>query len=457
MSSELDRINKKLSRYGERYDANPDAYVPVFPPLMTKAGKPRVHQPHVQKRTKAYWQAQCSFRNLKGTGSLEDLQTRIRTRNKTRDAEIAAELTELERERDEEYKRIDHLRNEEVWRNASAAEQAQIDPERMIKLRYAGQTGMGPLGPLAFTVDPYTAARTRIKALCAELGIKQQFVETPAFGGLGEEGYQCWFVVGHNAADVSQRVTEVAKEAHRMYTAVVQQREAAARARETQERARQDAIDARLNAALSAAFTRHGAWDITGTWSIDCKYLEEYLSDRPAKLSMIISRDSAKHNSPTPVARSYDEEGRSEEDEDEEDEDEEDDEDDEEGPEGDPSCLADQRHFATFDFSIIEGIMRISGSVGVDDQPECAMTYRWRGRETGESVIDLGSDEQTYSLVFSERGTKMSGVFGGGLVERVDFTGVKMENGGDRQGSSKHEWGGLSERSYERERVGRWH
>ncbi|KAK5716747.1 hypothetical protein LTR15_009639 [Elasticomyces elasticus] len=397
---------------------------------MTKTGKPRVHQPHVQKRTKAYWQAQCSFRNLKGTGSLEDLQTRIRTRNNTRDAEIAAELTELERARDEEYKRIDHLRDEEVWRNASAAEQAQIDPERMIKLRYAGQTGMGPLGPLTFTVDPYTAARTRIKALCAELGIKQQFVETPAFGGLGEEGYQCWFVVGHNAADVSQRVTEVAKEAHRMYAAVVQQREAAARARETQERARQNAIDARLNATLGTAFTRQGAWDIT-------------------ELSMVISRDTAKHNSPTPVARSYDEEGRNEEDEE--------DEGDKEGFENDPTSHADQRHFTSFDFSAIEGIMRIDGSVGVDDQPECAMTYRWRGRECGESVIAVGSDKQLYSLDFSERGTKLSGVFGGDLVPRVAFTGVKMVSGGDRQGSSKYKWKALSEKNYHRESVIRWH
>ncbi|KAK5686122.1 hypothetical protein LTS10_002236 [Elasticomyces elasticus] len=408
MSSELERINKRLCRYGERYDSNPDAYVPVFPPLLTKAGKPKVHQPRVVKRTKAYWQAQCSFRNLKGAGSVEDLQTRIRTRNKTRDTEITIELTELERKRDEEYKEIDHLRDEEVWRNSSAAEQAQIDPERMIK-----------------------------------------FVETPAFGGFGEEGSQSWFVVGHNAADVSQKVTEVAKEAHRKHAAVLEQRKAAAKAREAAVRARQEAIRVRREAAVAAAVAREGSWDITGTWSIGCEYLAEYLSDGPAKLSMIISRDTAKHNSPSPVTRSYDEEGRSEEDEE--------DEGDEEDSEDDPSSQADQRHFATFDFSVIEGIMRISGSVGMDDQPECARTYRWRGRETGESVIDLGSDEQTYSLIFSERGTKLSGVFGGGLVERVEFTGVKMESGGDRQGSSKHECGGLSERSYERERVGRWH
>ncbi|KAK5689085.1 hypothetical protein LTR17_026534 [Elasticomyces elasticus] len=445
MSSELDRINKRLSRYGESYDRNPDAYVPVFPPLLTKAGRPRVHQPHVQKRTKAYWQAQCSFRNLKGTGSVEDLQTRIRTRNKTRDAEIAAELTELERKRREEYRKLNDLRNEEIWRNSSAAEQAQIDPERMITVRYSRQAGVDPI---AFTVRSYVAPR--IRALCAELGVKQHFVETPAFGGFGEEGNQSWFVVGHNAADVSQKVTEVAKEAHRKHAAVLEQREVATKAPEAAARARQEAIRVRREAAVAAAVAREGSWDITGTWSIDCKYLAEYSSDRPAKLSMIISRDTAKHNSPTPVARSHDEEGRSE-DEDEEDED------DEEGSEGDPSCLADQRHFATFDFSVIEGIMRISGSVGVDDQPECAMAYRWRGRETGESVIDLGSDDQTYSLIFSERGTKLSGVLGGGLVERVEFTGVKMESGDDRQGSSKHEWGGLSERSYERERVGRWH
>ncbi|TKA64432.1 hypothetical protein B0A55_09801 [Friedmanniomyces simplex] len=91
---EYNIVGNKLVHYGESFDSNPDAYLPLLHPALTKAGRPRVRQPYVVQKSKAYWQAQCSFGNLRVTGSVGELQTRIRTRNIARDAQIALEADE---------------------------------------------------------------------------------------------------------------------------------------------------------------------------------------------------------------------------------------------------------------------------------------------------------------------------------------------------------------------------
>ncbi|TKA64431.1 hypothetical protein B0A55_09800 [Friedmanniomyces simplex] len=232
-----------------------------------------------------------------------------------------------------------------------------------------------------------------------------------------------WLVVGLNAGDVFRKVADIRREARKREAELEEEQEAAAREREAQARARHAAV-------VATAVENKGPWDLTGNWTINCPYLED--PDDPD---------------------SEDEDGYADEEEEEEEASSHVQQQTAKPIQGTP---AEQRYYATFDFSVVEGIMRISGPVTSSKQKACAMTYRWRGRESGERVIEVGSHERLLEIAFSKRGTTLSGDFEGDCVGKVSFTGVKVEAGDYRLGSSEYEWKDLSARSYERERVGRW-
>ena len=86
--------------------------------------------------------------------------------------------------------------------------------------------------------------------------------------------------------------------------------------------------------------------------------------------------------------------------------------------------------------------------------------YRWRGRETGEGEIEVGSDKNLTSITFSgQGGAKLSGTIECEYVQGCEFTGIKMEMGGPQEASRikiEEEWRELNERAYDRECTRRW-
>ncbi|CAM6096196.1 unnamed protein product [Calypogeia fissa] len=92
-----------------------------------------------------------------------------------------------------------------------------------------------------------------------------------------------------------------------------------------------------------------------------------------------------------------------------------------------------------------------------EKQPK--LKFRWRGRETGEGVIELDSDRELCEVTFSGRGgSKMSGVFCNSLVGKCTFTGVKVDTKQRGEGgyNIQEQWQEHNGRAYESERVGRW-
>lgn len=90
--------------------------------------------------------------------------------------------------------------------------------------------------------------------------------------------------------------------------------------------------------------------------------------------------------------------------------------------------------------------------------------FRWRGEETGEGEIQLGSDEDLNSITFTGvGGTECSGIMQVPFAGKVKFTGRKVQQGKGPQtyamalSSAKEQWDQRGERAYERARVGRWH
>lgn len=134
--------------------------------------------------------------------------------------------------------------------------------------------------------------------------------------------------------------------------------------------------------------------------------------------------------------------------------------------------------WATFDFGVLEGVMRFLDAKAPTGKTYCesdleirgngpppkpsnsALNYRWRGRETGESVISLYSDRDVQRIDFTEYGTVLTGTFQGDVLDKVEFTGLKIGPvplmPSSRRPQVRNEWERYSEEEYERARVGRW-
>lgn len=442
---ELKKAEGQVVRYGEHFDSNVDRYVPGEP-LKTKAGKIRVHQPRYEQMRKTYYQAQCSFRGLRSAGSLDELQARLRTRDKSRDQHFeqqlrpAQELVDREHarqsaERQAAAKAAAKVREDQLWPRLSVEQKATMNAGRF--LREAFGTSSSPCH-LILKIDG--SVRDYLEAACVGLGLEHQTVAAPSDTPRPSYGRAYWNVVGRDKAAVFEAVAAFEREAKR--------------AKADQKAAYRE----RLEKIVVDASEQTGKWDITGTWKISCPELEEYFdSDRPAKLSLTIFRDLADH-----VDDDSDNEDKYGEDYDEEE--------DEEGQEDKESSGAARlpsqpaqhsevhdRHYATFDFNLVSGIMRITGELAVGKQESCAMKFIWRGRESGENVIQLGSDERVLDLAFSQFGTKLEGRIEGDIVGPTMFTGIKVSAGNRQEGSSRDAWRDLSESNYNRECVGRWH
>ncbi|KAE9365177.1 hypothetical protein N431DRAFT_430685 [Stipitochalara longipes BDJ] len=85
--------------------------------------------------------------------------------------------------------------------------------------------------------------------------------------------------------------------------------------------------------------------------------------------------------------------------------------------------------------------------------------YRWRGKETGEGTIQLGSSGYLYKMTFSNNGRRLTGTFGSHDSEPgdVEFTGTRL---GYRlvfdELNIQSEWAKLDKAAYDRASRERW-
>ncbi|KZP31717.1 hypothetical protein FIBSPDRAFT_1037281 [Athelia psychrophila] len=125
------------------------------------------------------------------------------------------------------------------------------------------------------------------------------------------------------------------------------------------------------------------------------------------------------------------------------------------------------RMWASFDFVVFKGVFRFGkpGDSAVSKvRPSSGNSrwdFRWRGSETGEGQLRIAFEHQRGRVVFDKSdGTKLTGVFEGGLVGRTDFTGRKVSTSADSGNAVddlKAEWAACSEEAHEHANVDRWH
>ncbi|KAF7957631.1 hypothetical protein EAE96_003205 [Botrytis aclada] len=99
-------------------------------------------------------------------------------------------------------------------------------------------------------------------------------------------------------------------------------------------------------------------------------------------------------------------------------------------------------------------------SLGANDKPTArrpTWPYRWRGEETGEGEIQLGSDKRLESITFDDKNKSLSGTFTCDFAGKCEFTGLKVAyRPQESRIDPESQWESRSEDAYEEARQARW-
>lgn len=468
----------ELRVFGNAFDEDVASYLPYLTPVLTPtsrvAKKQRGRRPTIPKRGINYWRAQCVFRGLPHTGkAVEPLQNAIRA---APEKKMLPEFAEMEKrlrkefipknaaardekskketgmtwaqaQREEERKVLQAYNEERQnqaaayearWKTLDAEQQAANNAVRFLKEAFP------PGGPKKAAIVLKTLdenSRDNIHHNAEPLGLHSETTDAPRI--VGTSATRAWIVIGREKANVKAQMQEIEREA--------------LQARKRWEEA-QDA----------------GDWDVTGSWWIRCPEIEKQWEGEEEKEELWLDVYKGRVNGKMQM-------------------------------------------WAQFDFRMLTGVWRFEtssagtgvagGSEGkgkgkgkgkgegekktaarewdgwemeVEDEEEDEkeeenedfylrkndkvsekqpkLNFRWRGRESGEGVIELYSDRKLCEVTFSGRGGwKMSGVFRSTFTSNCTFTGVKVDTK-QREGGCdiQEQWQDHSEYAYERERVGRW-
>jgi hypothetical protein len=433
---------------GHQYCDYVARYLPHTTPKLTKAGRIAARQPAPpEKQPLTWWKAQCIFRGLPSKGTIAKLQEQLRGHAADPVLNVFHDLKERAKK---EFKAKNNAAVEHEWiHEMSPDEKSRTDPRRYLEEVFAAS------GPCPDTVvmkgDDSSGKQYAlwVQNLAKELSLEAEVVEGPQIPDVYLILIPWWVVVGRKKAAVSEKTQEILKETEKEK----KRRQEKAQAIQMQKEAalKKKADD------LKAALGKCKDWDVTGTYLISCPEIEDnYTGSVGEQLNLKVYLQK------TPK-----------------------------GP----------QMFAKFNFSILTGVFRFERHpavtkgnpsnqitatkrkreydsddededrdrsptpdmfyLGTVSQPseECqSWNYRWRGEETWESVIELGSDEKPYSVKwFGPRVTKLEGTFGSDMLKDCKFTGIKIGVGSELEKIDiAEEWANRNESGYEYARRARW-
>ena len=439
-----------LLKDGQKYDSQVDKYLPLLEPVRTKAGKVAARQPKIPAQSAYYWKAQCAFRKLSQSGAIAELQARLRNT----DAGMDPELAKLEKELNAEFRAKNAAARDEKWNGLETDEQrANEDPERFLRERFLKGKDQQPGGTGDGVVVLKTRQRLQLHEEAEPLGLYSESTNAPLIADGERPDIDRWIVIGKDRAAVSEKIREISREAARSRQ----------RAQEAEDERTRKLHEEIVKEAGKTGKTGSGnVWNVTGTWSIKCPYMEDSWGNGTDGCSLnIYSTESRggrqmwadfdfiaitgvfRFESPTPTKGDGRQPGSSSALDAENDEDD----DDEEGTEHSDDSRPTPPPVA---FCL---------DPNDKPSPRCPRwNYRWRGEETGEGEIQLYSDKNLCSITFhGPSGTKLKGTFESDLTSKIDFTGIRTSSITRRPELGIDDaWNSRNERAHERARTGRW-
>lgn len=429
------------------YVADIFVYLPLLTPKLTKAGKVAARQPNIPKRSTKWWKAQCGFRNLPVSGRLCDLQDRIR---KHGNGGLSKSMKEVCDTMEKDYVTKNAGEIEKIWLANDNNEKAKRWPKGFLYESFM----VHPASSKEALVVEVDGWGEEIEKVARQMKVHCELRKMP-----DHKTGQRLVVVGLNEQAVRSRFAEIDRDAQR----------SALKARQEQERRKQEALDdfeEQFTVAKSKGRSSKRKWDVSGSWEISCPYIDEQWGSKNEACSLEIG-----FTKPTETGL--------------------------------------VQMYASFDFVAITGIMRFvnqdawkdtqvqnnkgrssrkhdltpdSDSDGDSTTPANFLfpnaslpssksrefRFRWRGEETGEGEIQLGSDRKLCSITF-ESPNAVTGVFISDLTRAVEFKGYKQGFETEPKGvgpRSRREAAGVSdpsfawqsrnEAAYESARIGRW-
>lgn len=534
-----------LLKDGFEYDAHPERFFPPKPSRAAKDGAP-VEAPHVEKKSAAWWKAQCAFRGLNQSGAINDLQLRLKEAKK----KMLPELKEVETQLNKEYKKKCKSAKDDSWKQLKSAEQkATKDPTRFL-LEAFPKAATGRPANLDIVVLK-VEGRAAISIAAEKLGLETVSVDAP-WTSNKKPSPDRWIVVGRTRDAVWDQMRDIEREALRSKENIGKEKikthtakpgdipgnakssssksmplkkeavkqsapssvvralksqsnpepvprpkqtarraapfgmsrappslsktETLSRSKQTAKRGGHSASMSRMPAVVhgdseqqtSQAEPKVGIWDVTGSYEIYCPAIEdERGSDESLSLDVHLEKledtyqmfadfnfsiveGIFRFEKPVPVSKSEPNGSKKRKREDDEDED------------GDIDMsgvpIYANRSTTNERTRYSEKVFHL----GPKDKPTArrpTWRFRWRGQETGEGVIELGSDQYVQTITFSDKGQSLSGTFNCNSTGDCDFTGVKKSAAPipRRRLHPKYCWDEYSEEAYERARIERWH
>lgn len=433
-----------LLKDGVKYDPKVEQYLPLLEPKRTQKGTIAVNQPYIKKQTMPYWKAQCAFRGLPVSGTVAKLQEALRYTEATMDPELQA----AEKRLNDEFRRKNAVARDDKWSKMETPEEkAEADMKRFL----LEQFGPGQ-GDKDLAVVVKTHQRRELHEAAEKLRLQHESVDAPLKLDGSRPNVDRWIVIGRSRSSVMEKIREISRETQRTKQALAESKA---------ERIRKLNAEVASNSKKAAKGSK---WDVTGSWAITCPEVEQGYGGGGESCSLQISSrlidgrkqmwahfdfiaitgifrfialsppGPSQHAQASKTSKQPANLGDNDEEEDEGYEEDEDDREDTPTPE--------------------------EFFVAADDQPSPShptWNYRWRGEETGESEIQLYSDEKLCSITFSGvGGTKLKGIFDSDLLGRVEFTGLKTGTSSSI-GDPDYAWSSMNGSAYESARVGRWH
>ena len=258
----LDMINftcagDGLLNNGHKFDPNVTSYLPLLEPARTKAGKVRVHQPHIKKQPLAYWTAQCIFRGLSQKGTISSLQDQLRGSN----LGMREALSETEKRLNKEFREKNAAARDQRWnRMESNEEKAEMDPQYFLR-EFFHLDNIQRSDHNEEIVVLKTHRRAELHQAAELLKLEHNSIDAPRNVDGSKPSINRWIIISRTRSALAEKTQAIGRESVRIKRKL--------------EEASQKQIK-KLNESITAEAKKSGkdVWDVTGRWSIKCPYIE---------------------------------------------------------------------------------------------------------------------------------------------------------------------------------------
>lgn len=188
-----------LYKDGHPYDPRAER---LLPPKGSKPGNTN----NIETKPAGWWRAQCAFRGLNQSGSIADLQLRLRDAKKKMIPELKAAETKLNRE----FKKQNKIAKDDSWKRLKTAEEkAEANPQRYLSEVFPAAATGRPENLDIIIVK--TEQRAALAKAADDMGLESVTVDAPLVGNIRPTPDR-WIVIGRTRDAVWNQMRDIERE-----------------------------------------------------------------------------------------------------------------------------------------------------------------------------------------------------------------------------------------------------